>query len=299
MQYYQPTIGYRILKHRILYLLILPTFVLLAIFNYTPATSALINAFYRWNGGEIREFIGLRNFIHLFQDRVLIASAGNLVKLILANVLIALTVPLLVAELIYNLRNKRAQYWFRVLFVIPMVIPGLVIILIWQIIYNGDIGLINQFLKVIGLEHIQTAWLGNPDTALYAIVFMGFPWVGSINLLIYYAGLQDIPRELFDACKVDGARFIQRFLHIDVPMIIGQIRLLLILSIIGTMQGFQHILIMTRGGPGSTTMVPSLWMYQMGFGQGKLGYATAIGVVLFIIIFILTFINMRFVRIEK
>jgi raffinose/stachyose/melibiose transport system permease protein len=126
-------------------------------------------------------------------------------------------------------------------------------------------------------------------------MFMGFPWVGGVTMLIYLAGFMAIPREIIDAAIVDGAVGWHRFWHIELPLIQGQLKLTVVLAFIGNLQGFQTQLIMTNGGPGYATMVPGLRLYQAAVVDGKLGYASAIGLILFIVIFSLTLINQRYI----
>jgi ABC-type sugar transport system permease subunit len=137
-------------------------------------------------------------------------------------------------------------------------------------------------------------WLGEEKIALASIIFVGFPWVGVFPLLIYLSGLISIPQELFDAAIVDGVSAWGRFWHIDIRMLLGQVRLLVVLTFIGTMQEFFLILIMTGGGPYSSTYVPALELYYAAFRFSKFGYASAIALALFAIIMAATIFNMRF-----
>jgi ABC-type sugar transport system permease subunit len=207
-----------------------------------------------------------------------------------------LTVPILVAEGIFRLKSKRAGYWYRILMILPAVIPGIVIILIWQFIYEPRVGLANALLTAIGLESLTRAWLGDPSVVIGAIMFAGFPFVGGVTVLIYLAGLQSIPQEVHDASLVDGATGLRQIWAIDVPYIMGQIKLNVVLGIIGSLQGFAGIWVFTQGGPAYSSMVPGLWLYVNAFQFAKVGYASAIGVFLFAIIMVLTFINMKFIR---
>ena len=126
--------------------------------------------------------------------------------------------------------------------------------------------------------------------------FVGFPFVAGLNLLIYLAGLDNIPGEVIDAALLDGATGWRRFWRIDVPFITGQIKLIVILTMITQIQGFQTIILLTQGGPGYSTTVPGWVMYQNAFQFGRMGYASAIGVAMFIVMLIMTAINMRFLR---
>jgi raffinose/stachyose/melibiose transport system permease protein len=214
----------------------------------------------------------------------------------LARVLIIITTPLIAAELVFHLKSKRWQYWYRVLFVVPLVAPDVVTYLIWQFIFIPSVGLANVLLGNIGLDFLTNNWLGSHRTVLLSLVLVGFPWIAGINFLIYLAGLQSIPSEVMDAAAVDGATGLRRFWLVDLHLIMGQIKLLVILSVIFSIQSFVLILIMTNGGPGYSSMVPGLLMYQSAFQDGRFGYACAIGTALFVVIFTLTYINMRYIR---
>jgi len=175
-------------------------------------------------------------------------------------------------------------------------VPSVVGVLIWQFIYQPDDGLLNNALRGVGLGNLAQSWLGNPDLALYAVMGSGFPFVGGFSVLVYLAGLQSISLEVFDSASIDGAHGLRRFFAIDLPLIAGQIKLNLVLSIIGNVQNFAGILILTNGGPVNSTEVPALYMYNEAFQYGKVGYASAIGVMIFVAILLLTFVSLRYRR---
>jgi raffinose/stachyose/melibiose transport system permease protein len=281
-----------------LYLFLVPTFLFLLMFMYYPAYTAIRLSFFHWDGFTPPRWAGLGNFERIFTDSVMRASIQNMLILTLARILIVMTTPLLAAELVFHLKSQRWQYWYRVLFVVPLVVPDVVTYLIWQFIFNPTVGLANVLLQNIGLDFLVNNWLGSHRTVLLSLVLVGFPWIAGINFLIYLAGLQNIPREVLDAASVDGATGFRRFWLVDLPLLMGQIKLLLILNVIFTIQSFVLILIMTNGGPGYSSMVPGLLMYQAAFQDGRFGYACAIGTTLFLVIFALTYINMRYIRPE-
>jgi ABC-type sugar transport system permease subunit len=285
-------------RARVSYLLLLPTVVLLLVFNYYPAFSGLFHSFTKWNPGLRTEWVGLANFEAVLHNDFLKQGVVNAFILIVTGYLKVLTVPLLVAELLFHLRSSRLQYWLRSLFIFPIVVPGVAIILVWRNIFDPNIGLINNFLALLGLMNMKTpqAWLGDPQTAIWSIVFIGFPWVGAFALLLYYGGLISIPTELFDAAKVDGAGGWKRFRFIDLPLLLGQIKLLLILGFIGGMQEFGIVFLTTEGGPYNKTYTPALELYYQAMRFNNFGLASAIGTVLFLVIMVGTIINLRYVR---
>ena len=280
----------------LVFLMLAPTFALLLLFNYLPALLGMVRAFTRWEPGEDPQWNGLTNFATMAQDEYLRISIGNQLLLLGASLLKTLVMPLLAAEMLLNLRSTRLQYLLRTAFTLPMVVPGMVTMLLWNFVYDGSVGLLNAILGGVGLEGLTRSWLGESGTALWAIVGIGFPWAGGLALLIYLAGLMAISNDVWDACAVDGVTGIRRVLWVDLPLLVPQVRLLATLTTIGALQDFGSILVLTGGGPGLATHVPALHMYFQAFRFGHLGYASAIGLVLFVVIFALSALNMRLGR---
>lgn len=266
------------------YLLIAPSFALVAAFLYYPALSGIYHAFTRWQTVGVSIWVGTDNFVAMASDPFILHGIVNQLILSLADFAKALIPPFIVAELIYALPRERERYWMRTFFVLPMVAPMMVIILMWYFIYDANMGLLNQTLGALGLDSWRQAWLGDPDFALGSIIAIGFPWVGALAFLIFMAGLNNIPGEILDAARIDGAGPLRRVFHIDIPMLVPQIRLVVVLALIAGIQDFGRILVMTGGGPGYATYVPALWMYEQTFQLAHFGYACAIGLMLFIVI---------------
>jgi len=278
------------------YMLLLPTFGLLAVFSLVPFLWAFATSFYEYEVGGDSRYVGLANYLEYLSDPTLLTSFRNLLFLTVFGILVTWTAPLVVAKLIFSLSSERARYLYRVLFLIPIVVPGVAGIMIWQGMIYGDTGFLNEVLRLIGREDLTQGWLTNPRTVLWAVAFIGFPFAGGINILIYYAGLSNIPESVHEAAELDGARGIGKFFAIDVPLVMSQIKLLTILTIIGTVQGFEGMFILTKGGPGFESMVPGLWMYMNAFTFQRMGYACAIGVLLFLLILTLTILNLRYFK---
>ncbi len=284
----------RVWRSRTSYILIAPTIILLLIFNYYPAASGLYHSFTEWDGVKT-EWAGLSQFQALLNSQYFWIGVQNALILAIAA-FVKLCVPLFVAELIFHIRSTSLQYAIRTMFIIPLVVPGVVGILLWVNIYDPNIGLLNQTLTLLGLDDLTRSWLGDKTTALPAIIAIGLPWVGPFALLIFYGGLISIPQELFDAAKVDGATWWTRFWRIDLPLLMSQVKLLVILAFIGSVQEFQSIFLTTGGGPGSSTYTPALELYYQATRFNNYGLASAMGTVLFIVILGGTIINLRYVR---
>ncbi|GGD64513.1 ABC transporter permease subunit [Paenibacillus nasutitermitis] len=280
-------------KARSIYIALVPGFGLLIVFLYVPAFSGLFHSLYDWHPGGRTTFVGLDNFRRIFQDPYVTRGIDNLVLLIVTGLIKTLVPPLITAELIYHLRGKRMQYGFRTIFVSTMILPGVALMLIWQNMYDPNMGLINEFLQTVGLGSWAHAWLGDPKTAIWAIIFIGFPFVGILQLLVLYAGLLTIPEELTESAKIDGAGLFRIIRSIHLPLLSGQFKFLIILGLIGIIQDFGSILIVTGGGPMGSTYVPALQMYYAATQFNDLGYASALGVSMFVVILIITIINMR------
>jgi raffinose/stachyose/melibiose transport system permease protein len=282
----------RIWHARTLYLLLLPTMFGMVLFQYYPALRAFWGSFQSWDGRRAH-YIGLYNYQYFFDDPRLLQSWVNIFLFLIFNVL-SLAAPLLVAYLIYRLPNKSHRYLYRVLVVLPVIVPGFVFIVLWRWMFSLDGG-INIILRTFGIGS-RVVWLGDSNTALGSLMFMGFPWVDAFTVLIFLAGFIAISTDMLDAAAVDGASGWRRFWNVELPAISGQMKVLIILTFIGTVQDFGRSLFMTQGGPGWATMVPGLRMYYSFTQEAQYGYASAIGVVLFIIILALTLINQRLIR---
>jgi len=278
------------------YLFVLPTMAMLVVFMYFPAFTALYRSFYTWDGIGTPVFTGLSNFTTMFGDQIMQQAFANVFKLAAFAMTVQVAVPLVVARLILSLRSARTQYIVRVLFVIPLVVPQVVFYSVWLFFYDPQDGVINQLLIALHLDNLTQSWLGDPKLALYCIIFVWFPFVDGFALLIYTAGFQTISPEVLQAASVDGAGPWSRFWRIELPLVLGQIRLIVVLNMIWALQSYTAVLILTQGGPGTATYVPGLVLYANAFQNRQMGYACAVGVVLFLIMLVLTFINLRYLR---
>lgn len=266
------------------YLFLIPAFVLLIMFRYVPAFSAVFHSFTDWDGTKPANFVGFQQYEALFNDEVFILSIRNIVFYTLNRALLSTVMALIGAELVYNLRSDLSRSVWRIVFTLPLVIPTTVIFLVWRQVYAGRLGLVNEFLNGIGLGAQARPWLGNPDTALIALTLIGFPLVSGFGFLVLLSALQELPSEVNDASLIDGCSRLRRIFSIDLPSIRGPIALLAVLGITAGLQEFAPMLIVTGGGgPVNATQSPGLYLYQQAITYGKFGYATAIGTVLMLL----------------
>jgi raffinose/stachyose/melibiose transport system permease protein len=278
------------------YMFLAPILIIMGIFKFIPLLTALVMSFFNWNGTNLRTYVGLANFKELLVDETFIVALKNMVIYTLGNVGIQLTLPLLAALLVFHVIHKRLQNFLKVLFVFPLIVPTVVIYLSWQWIYAGDYGALNEFFKLIGLESWTRAWLGESGTAIWSVIFVNFPWIGGITFLIYLAGLLSISNEMFELSKLEGMNPWQRLVHIELPLIKSQLKLIIMLTIIQQIQSFENVLLLTNGGPGTATLTPALFMYNEGFAFNRMGYASAAGFMLFIVVLLVTWINNHYMK---
>ncbi|MEG1012323.1 MAG: sugar ABC transporter permease [Ruthenibacterium sp.] len=274
-------------------LLLVPSFAFLAIFKYYPALLSLFYSFTNWDGFSDPTFIGLKNFIKLFQDEVFFKSLQNVAIWTVMYCVQCIIPPLIAAELIFHLKSKRMQYFYRVLLIIPMVVPEIVNQLIWQLIYDGDIGMVNQMLRAVGLGEWARNWLGDPQLALWALIFMNFPWIHAFNMLMFYSGLQSIPSSILESSTLEGLGAFGKIRRMHLPFLVNQVKIAIILATIACLQTVTAPLVMTSGGPGYATYVPALHMYLSAFANSNFGYAMAQALVLFVVIMLLTMLSNR------
>lgn len=271
------------------------TYVLLITFAYYPAISAVYHSFTIWDGFRPPTWVGLQNYREIFASKTIFRAAFcNMLLLSGWQIFRAATFPLLGAAMLYRIKSEKMAYFYRLLFVLPIVIPWVVGVMIWKNLYEPNIGLFNAVLKGIGAE--PQAYLNDPKQALASLMFMGFPWIDGVGLLIYLAGFLAIPLEVIEAAIMDGANSWLRFWRMELPLIVPQIRLIVILNVIGAFQNFGWQLLVTRGGPMNATTVPGWEMYHQAIDGGRYGVASAIGTVLFLMIFALTLINQAAIK---
>ncbi len=279
-----------------LYMLLLPTFLLLSVFTFVPFFWAFAASMTDYEIGAESTFVGLANYMEYFEDPTFLISFRNMMLLTVFAVAANIAVPLGIAKLIFSLKSERARYLYRILFLVPIVVPVVAQQIIWKGMIYGESGFLNELLRMFMGDAAARAWLADPDTVLPAIAFVGFPFANGINILIFYAGLTAIPESVHEAARLEGATGFRKFWAMDVPLVLSQIKLLVILTIIAGVQSFEGIFLLTRGGPGFESMVPGLWMYFNAWSFQRMGFACAIGVVLFLIIAGLTALNARYFK---
>ena len=261
------------------YLYILPAFVLFAVFLGVPAVQTAQYSLFKWNGIGPSTWVGLQNYADLFSDSVLRSSFLHAGVLIFFYAVIPLVLALFLTAIISRGANLRGMSMFRTLLFLPQVVASVVVATTWVAIYSPN-GLINQLLRLVGLDSLTRAWLGDFDTALPAVGIVG-SWLGiGLCLVLFLSGVANIQPELFEAARMDGAGPVGEFFSITLPALRGQIAVALTLTVVAALKTFDLVYITTRGGPGTSTTLPAFEAYNRAFNTGKVGSAAAVAIVL-------------------
>jgi multiple sugar transport system permease protein len=271
------------------YLFIMPVVLGLMIWTFGPM---LASAYYSLTDYKIvgePEFIGFANYIELFtKDRLFSQSLSVTIRYAIMYMVIGQVVSLLIALLLTQ--RVRGLGIFRTFFYLPIIVPYVASALLWRYLFNKDFGPINAVLQGLGLPTIN--WLGSPESALFSMVIMSV-WTGAVTTIIYVAGLQQVPEELYDAALIDGANGPQRFFSVTISMLSPTIFFNVVTGFIGAFQFFVPAFIMTDGGPVKSTYFYNLNLYEKAFKWLEMGYASAMAWVLFIVILVLTLFIFR------
>ena len=272
--------------------MVAPILALLAVFGLYPLARTIQISLTDWDGlSSTFHYIGIRNYLRAFQDGIWWQSIQH--GLIFA--VVALTVMQGIGLLLAIGADQkiRGQSIYRVLFYLPPVLSGIVVAIVWKWLYQPYGGPLNGLLKAVGLSQLEHPWLGDGATALWA-VSLASVWQGvGTPFLLFLAALQNVPEELCDAARVDGASPRQVFRNVTLPSILPTIGLVSVLTFLGAMQMFNMVLAMTNGGPGYATEVPVLHIFRAAFELNQFGYATALAALFGFMLFLVSLLTLR------
>jgi raffinose/stachyose/melibiose transport system permease protein len=268
------------------WLFALPALVMYAVFVLKPLAGAINYSFFSWNGIGPATWVGLGNYIQVLTEPQLLSSIGHALILIVFFTVIPVGLGLIIATLIRELRSKWFGRLAQTLLFIPYVVPGAAAGVAWQWMYAPN-GAVNQFLKAIGLGALARPWLGDFTWALPAVGVIG-PWINlGFCIILLMSGIGKIPVDLFEAARLDGAGFVRIFRSVVLPGLRQEIGVCVTLTVIAALASFDIVFMTTQGGPGYATMVPGVAVYQLGFTQSQVGLASALGLVLAILVLVI------------
>ncbi len=276
------------------FLFLLPSLVFLLIFVLIPLAQNFYNSFFDYSVfSSGKEFVGFKNFQLVLGDKVMVTALFNNVKYAVVSVILQVGLGLVVAAVLEDKIFQKVAPFFRVTFFMPVMISISVIALLFGFVYNPQMGLLNSFLELVGLDSLAMAWLGNSKTAIYAVIAMS-QWqsIGYI-MLLFVVAIQRISKDLYEAAEIDGAGKIRQFFFITVPQVKETLFVNTLITINGSMLVFNEPYILTHGGPGSSSTTLALHMYQSGFFKDRMGYASVIAIVIFVLTAVLAMIQIR------
>lgn len=275
---------------------VLPFMVVYVIFQIYPLFQAVIASMFKWDLlTSSMSFIGFKNYLHMFQDPTFWSSLMNTMKFVIFSTPMLIGVGLLFALLLNGTSSKKVL--FRTAYFAPYVFSVSIVTLIWGFMFNPQKGLLGEFSRMLGAEPIN--WLTDPTFAMLAIIIATLWWTVGFNMVLLLAGLQDIDPALYESSSLEGATWFQDFLYITLPSLRRTLELVTILQIIMSFQIFGQVYILTKGGPGGTTRVLIQYIYETGFRDHQLGYASAMAFILFLVMAMVSFFQFRLSKEEN
>ncbi|WP_018932331.1 carbohydrate ABC transporter permease [Gracilibacillus lacisalsi] len=266
---------------------IAPAFLIYGVYVIYSIFMTFYYSTFSWTGIDANMvFVGLENYIRLLQDGVFWTSIQNNFLLVIASLLTQLPVGLIMALLLFS--PIKGMRLFRSVYFMPFLMSTVAIGILFIFIYEGNYGLLNTILGAVGLESLQTAWIGKESTAIWAVIATVCWQFAPFYMILFRATIVGIPEELYEAADIDGASGWQRFKNITLPLLMPIIITSAILSVIGSLKYFDLIYVMTGGGPNNSTELMATYMYKQTFTNFNMGYGSSISFSMFIIAFIVT-----------
>ena len=276
------------------YLFLSPTLLGFVVFIVGPVLAAVVLSTYQWNLINPARPVGLENYEQLFSDPRLGPIYLNTFKIAISTVLLKLALGLSIAILLDAKIHNWLRAFFRLSFFFPFVVSATAVALIWSFLLNKDLGMVNWFLGLVGIERLP--WLNSSTWSPIAVVLTDVWKDLGFYVVVFIAGLQTIPSDLYEAAQVDGSNRFQRFLFITLPLISPTTLFLSVIGLISAVQIFAQPYVLTRGGPGDATRTVVMYIYEQGFRFFNMGYASTVALSLFIVLFGLTMLQFLFSR---
>jgi len=283
---------YRIRRNRSAYYFILPAFLLFFLFAFKPLIEAIRLSFFR-AGLKTQTFVGVENYVQMINDSLFWLELKNTFLFVSILVPLIVGLALLISFVIFKL-NRLMQSLFRGAFYLPVVSAGVVMSMVWAWIFHPVYGLLNYILSLVSIGPIP--WLATPTTARLAVVIVVLHWTIGSAIIIYLSALSSIPESLYEAAEIDGAGGWHKFIKITIPLISPTTIFLLVTNTIGVFQVWKAIFLMTSGGPAYTTTSIVYRIYRLGFLYYRFGQASAHAVVLLVIIFVISFLQFKYLN---
>jgi ABC-type sugar transport system permease subunit len=276
------------------YLFVLPTLLGFLVFTAGPLLAAIGLSLFDYDILSPPRFAGLSNFASALDDGRLLVVYRNTLAYVAGWALIDLVLALGLAVAINRPMHAALRYFLRTTYFFPVLTSTASVAIVWSFLYNTDLGIINYYLSQLGLSKIP--WLTSSTWALRSIVLLQVWKAVGFNFILFVAGLQNVPRQLYEAAAIDGAGRWASFRHVTLPMLSGTVFFAVVISLINGFQIFDAAYIMTQGGPGDASRTVVMYIYENGFRFFKMGYASTVALTLFVVILLLTGLQFRISR---
>lgn len=282
-----------------IYLFFLPGLFLYSIFFLYPTVSALFYSFTDWDGlSDTFQFIGTQNYERaLTGDSVFRKTVSNNMKFMLTVVIFQTLAALAFALIV--LKNTKANLFLRALYFFPTILSSVSVAFIWSFIYDPSLGILNQILELLRLDFLQQNWLGNSDIAIYSLAITQVWFHAGQMLIIFVAGLQAIPEDLYEVAKIEGASKWQTFSKVTWPLLAPSATIVIAYTTIQSFKAFDLVFAMTGGGPNNSTEIIATYIFDVAFRSYNFGYASSISVLFMIIIATITFLQFKALRSDR
>jgi raffinose/stachyose/melibiose transport system permease protein len=274
-----------------------PAFVLISYTNLIPTVWNFILSFQSTNIREFR-WVGLENFANAFGDRVFLSSLGNSVLIAVVSTIFAVIIGVALAIMIFEMRQVEGAF-YRLIIFMPTMIPLAITGVLFIFVYNPASGMLNNFLRLVGLDDLTQAWLGRAPLSLFAISVVNIWRIVGLPMMLVYAALQSIPESLLEASKLDGASYFQYLRFILLPLLKPIVRVISVFVLIINFKAFDLVLVLTNGGPGNTSRIVPIHIVETAFTYNKFGEAASQGVVMTFVILIFLLVLNRVLRSEN
>lgn len=283
-------------EYRDAFILIAPAIILFSVFVIYPVINTVRLSFYDYGLTDPQiEYVGLKNFQELFQDPVFYRAIGNNLFILVGSVIFQVGGGIILAAVLSR-GIRWGKTFFRTLHFAPVIMSAVAVGLLWQLIYDPGIGILNNILKALNIRPPMQGWLGDPNIVMFAVLAAACWQYTGYVMTIVLAAMQSIPADYYEASGLDGANEIQNFFFITIPCIRNVIIAAILITMIGAVKVFDIVYVLTRGGPANASQVLGTYIYYNAFTIDRAGYASAIAVVLLIIAIFFGFLQLRFSR---
>lgn len=273
---------------------LLPGTILYVFIMVIPLIVAFRYSLFKWSGGLNMKFVGLRNYEKLINDMDFWFAFKNNFTLVILCIVFQIGISFIIA-LILSSKMMKFRKSHRMAIFLPVVISPVVVGILWTLIYNKDLGLLNWFLRFLNLEVLIRPWLDDPEIVMYSLsATLIWQYIG-IYLMIFMAAIRGIPSEIYESALIDGASEFKKVFYITIPMMYDTLKVAVMLSIAGNMKVFDHIFVMTGGGPGRSSMVMAQYAYNNSFKMFKLGYGNTISIGMLILSLVIILLSRKLI----